>query len=286
MVSACVVLQAAWLRERKLQHPLSVPAWQSGYRAQSIPLEFELRTRAIYEQTDPDHHEKVHRCYCLNWRWQPVSASSRIFPTIFPLTYLRFHQFASIHQSCTAKRHCTDWRPLHPVWSSVVLVQQSQRKLLSDVALLLQSARALWLIISSWILGSTDSLRLMRTCVCGQHGMSKKKTELSKNRAELEFQSVHSSGSLPRRFRSTVCVAPIVAQGYQHVWCIWPREGPHVVALCRGLCAQSYLARRVPMQAAAIHWTPAETIPCAIYAMFIVKNSKDIHHARKGPHEL
>lgn len=120
-------------------------------------------------------------------------------PYYFPLTYLRFHQFASIHRSCTAKRHCTDWRPLHPVWSSVVLVQESQRKLLSDVALLLQSARALWLIISSWILGSTDSLRLMRTCVCGQHGMSKKKTELSKNRAELEFQSVHSSGSLPRQ---------------------------------------------------------------------------------------
>jgi hypothetical protein len=156
-----------------------------------------------------------------------VSASSRIFPTIFPLTYLRFHQFASIHQSCTAKRHCTDWRPLHPVWSSVVLVQQSQRKLLSDVALLLQSARALWLIISSWILGSTDSLRLMRTCVCGQYGMSKKKTELSKNRAELEFQSVHSSGSLPRQNYHKLIVLFFLRTFSKHCMCR-PHCGPRI----------------------------------------------------------
>lgn len=227
MVSACVVLQAAWLRERKLQHPLSVPAWQSGYRAQSIPLEIELRTRAIYEQTDPDHHEKVHRCYCLNWRWQPVSASSRIFPTIFPLTYLRFHQFASIHQSCTAKRHCTDWRPLHPVWSSVVLVQQSQRKLLSDVALLLQSARALWLIISSWILGSTDSLRLMRTCVCGQYGMSKKKNRTQQKQSwtrvsKCPFLRLLAQAKLPQT--DCAVLSPNVFEALYVSPPLWPKD--------------------------------------------------------------
>ena len=117
------------------------------------------------------------------------------------------------------------------------------------------------------------------------------------NRAELEFQSVHSSDSslrqnypanwlcccFSKRVRSTVCVAPIVYQGYKHVWCVWPREGPHVVALCRGLWAQSYCVRHVPMQEAAIHWTPAETIP---FASSIFKNSKDTHHAWKGPFEL
>jgi len=95
----------------------------------------------------------------------------------------------------------------------VVLVQQSQRKLLSDVALLLQSARALWLIISSWILGSTDSLRLMRTCVCGQHGMSKKKQNSAKTELNSSFKVSIPQAPCPGVFEALYVSPPL-----------WPKD--------------------------------------------------------------
>ena len=207
------VLQAAWLRERKLQHLCQFPLGNLDTEHRVFLWNLSSGPEPSMSKPTQITMKRCIGCYCLNWRWQPVSASSRIFPTIFPLTYLRFHQFASIHQSCTAKRHCTDWRPLHPVWSSVVLVQQSQRKLLSDVALLLQSARALWLIISSWILGSTDSLRLMRTCVCGQHGMSKKKQNSAKTELNSSFKVSIPQAPCPGVFEALYVSPPL-----------WPKD--------------------------------------------------------------